>query len=139
MTQRALLLRADSTPEGTPGVLIADGFSCHTLELPWRDNVRKLSCIPDGAYECVMVRSPRFGVVYHVRGVPGRSEILIHAGNLAGALPRFRADVQGCILLGERVGRINSQRAVLVSRPAVRRFNAAMQMKPFELEVRWNR
>jgi len=120
-------------------VLIAGGFSCHTLELPWRDNVRKLSCIPAGTYECVMVRSPRFGAVYHVRDVPGRSEILLHAGNLAGMLPRFRADVQGCILLGERVGRINNQRAVLVSRPAVRRFNTAMRMKPFELEVRWSR
>jgi hypothetical protein len=46
--------------------------------------------------------------------------------------------VQGCILLGERMGSLSGKRAVLLSKPAVRRFMAAMGGRPFELEVKWN-
>ena len=91
--------------------------------------------IPPGVYRCALVQSPRFGRVYHVRDVPGRDAVLIHAGNVAGAIPKYRTHVQGCILLGEQRGRIDGQRAVLVSRPAVRRFLAALKGEPFELEV----
>ena len=133
----AVLQREASENEGTYGVLVAKGRGFNTLELPWRDNRRKLSCIPAGSYLCVWHRSPRFGLCYHVTNVPGRSAILIHGGNLAGdALLGFRTHVQGCILLGERRGRLNGQKAVLVSQPAMRRFHALMGQKPFTLEVK---
>lgn len=132
---RATLQRETGDDEGTPGVLVAAGLAWNTLELPWRDNRRKLSRIPPGVYRCALVQSPRFGRVYHVRDVPGRDAVLIHAGNVAGAIPKYRTHVQGCILLGEQRGRIDGQRAVLVSRPAVRRFLAALKGEPFELEV----
>jgi hypothetical protein len=135
---RVLILRDPSTDEGTPGVLVSESFGCRTLELPWLDNARKRSCIPAGVYRCAVVQSPRFGRVYGVQRVPGRTHILIHAGNWAGQIPQRRTHVQGCILLGERMGSLSGQRAVLLSRPAVRRFMAAMQGRPFELEVRWN-
>jgi hypothetical protein len=135
---RVLILRDPSTEEGTPGVLVSESFGCHTLELPWLDNARKRSCIPAGVYRCAVVQSPRFGRVYGVQNVPGRTHILIHAGNWAGQIPQRRTHVQGCILLGERMGSLSGQRAVLLSRPAVRRFMAAMQGRPFELEVKWN-
>jgi hypothetical protein len=135
-----VLVREPSTPEGTFGRIVTpDGRGWHSLELPWRDNVRKLSCIPAGTYRCAMVRSPRFGHVYGVQRVPQRTHILIHGGNLAGQIPAWKTHVQGCILLGERRGRIGGQRAVLVSKPAVRAFQAAMGERPFLLEVRsWN-
>jgi hypothetical protein len=135
---RVLILRDPSTEEGTPGVLVSESFGCRTLELPWLDNTPKRSCIPAGVYRCAVVNSPRFGRVYGVQAVPGRSHILIHSGNWAGQIPQRRTHVQGCILLGERMGSLSGQRAVLLSRPAVRRFMAAMGGKPFELEVRWN-
>jgi hypothetical protein len=136
MERCAVLLRQGGDDQGTPGVLWSpSGGTWRSLELPWRDNVRKLSCIPEGRYECVVVNSPRFGRVYHVQGVPGRDAILIHSGNWAGAIPAWKTHVQGCILLGEKAGTLGGQRAVLVSKPAVRRFNAAMQMQPFLLEV----
>jgi hypothetical protein len=135
---RVLILRDPSTEEGTPGVLVSESFGCHTLELPWLDNARKRSCIPAGVYRCAVVNSPRFGRVYGVQNVPGRTHILIHAGNWAGQIPQRKTHVQGCILLGERMGSLSGQRAVLLSRPAVRRFMAAMQGRPFELEVKWN-
>ena len=34
---------------------------CHTMELPWRDNERRLSCIPTGVYNVVKHQSPKFG------------------------------------------------------------------------------
>jgi hypothetical protein len=131
------LVRGPSTPQGTLGrMVLPTGRAWHSLELPWRDNMRKLSCIPPGEYRCVIVRSPRFGRVYGVTGVPGRSHILIHGGNLAGQIAQWKTHVQGCIVLGERRGAIEGQRAVLVSQPAVRAFRAAMQDRPFILEVR---
>lgn len=135
---RVLILRDPSTDQGTPGVLVSESFGCRTLELPWLDNLSKRSCIPAGVYRCAIVNSPRFGRVYHVQNVPGRSAVLIHPGNWAGQIPQWRTHVQGCIVLGERAGTLSGQRAVLVSKPAVRRFMAAMGGRPFDLEVRWN-
>lgn len=134
----AFLIRDLSDDQGTPGVLFAPGFYAHTLELPWYSNQRKVSCIPDGKYLCRIKQSPRFGRVYQVMDVPGRSDILIHAGNYAGdkSLGRL-SDVEGCILVGERRGVMRGQRAVLVSRPAVRGFMNAMQGQDFRLEVVW--
>lgn len=132
------LFRHQSTNEGTFGVILADGFWCHTLELPWRDNRPNLSCIPEGFYTCEMVISPRFGQVYQVLSVPGRSHILFHSGNLAGNVAQgLKTHVQGCILLGQRVGTLSGQPAVLVSRIAFNRFMAFLSgEKQFILEVK---
>lgn len=135
---RAVLVRGGSDDEGTPGWLVVAGATWRTLELPWLDNARKRSCIPAGLYRCALVRSPRFGLCYHVQDVPGRSAILIHAGNWAGRIPSRRTHVQGCILLGERLGVLAGQRAVLVSRPAVRRLAQCLAGQPFDLEIVWN-
>mgnify|MGYP000879255947 CR=1 FL=1 len=136
---KVLLLRDTPTAQGTGGLLVAPGFESFSLELPWRGNASKVSCIPTGEYACAIRRSPRFGLVYEVQSVPGRSDILIHSGNFAGVVEAgLRSDVQGCILLGEKRGVMMGQKAVLVSRPAVRRFMQAMGGKPFTLEVAWN-
>lgn len=137
MTELLVTLRREPGDDhGTPGVLVALGQGWNTLELPWRQNRRKLSCIPAGRYRCVWVRSPRFGWVYHVTSVPDRTAILIHGGNLAGdVLKGLKTHVQGCILLGERRGRLGGQRAVLVSQAALRRFHGVMGERPFTLEV----
>ena len=37
---------------GTNGTLTLNGhFVCFTLELPWKENKRNISCIPEGKYE----------------------------------------------------------------------------------------
>jgi hypothetical protein len=77
-----------------------------------------------------MTWSPRFKQkLYELFGVPGRFACRIHPANLARQL-------NGCIALGEKRGRIDGLPAVLVSRPAVRAFEAALGGKPFRLEVR---
>lgn len=68
-------------------------FQFKTLELPWRNNQRRVSCIPHGTYQLIKHTSPKFGICYWVQDVPNRSEILIHKGN-------YRTDILGCILAG---------------------------------------
>lgn len=137
-TISAQLLRQPSADEGTEGRLLVPGvgFACFTLELPWRDNAPCVSCIPCGEYPCVVAQSPRFGRVYHVRDVPGRTAILIHRGNLAGDVSQgLKSNVEGCILLGEKRGTLHGQRAVLVSRATVRRLMAATGGAPLHLTI----
>lgn len=127
----------ESSEQGTFGKLVTEGFSCFTGELPWRNNQRQVSCIPEGEYVCTVVASPKFGRVYGVQGVVGRSHILIHGGNLVGDVNAgLRAHSNGCILLGKYLGVVDGQKAVLLSKPTVRSFMEAMAGQPFKLIIR---
>lgn len=107
------LVRLENLFDCTVGVLTVNGeLHSYTLELPWRDNRRNVSCIPAGTYTCRPVVSPRFRDVIEVCGVPGRSHILIHAGNTV-------IDTEGCILVGKSIGWLYGKRAVLDSRTAL--------------------
>ncbi|MGV3763854.1 DUF5675 family protein [Parapedobacter sp.] len=78
--------------EGTNGTLSMAGQPiCHTIELPWRNNRRNKSCIPEGRYRLRLYPSVRFGMRMCVEGVPGRSGILFHAANNAAT------ELRGCI------------------------------------------
>jgi hypothetical protein len=128
----ARLTRFDSSEQGTVGELVAGKFRCFTMEPPWKDNRRNLSSIPPGVYPCQMVRSARYGEVYAVTRVPGRSAILIHAGNIV-------QHTKGCILPGARMGKLPGpdamQLAVLLSRVTLRRLVDTLGKQPFLLEV----
>lgn len=79
---------------GTFGMLLdGDTKLCVTCEEPWKDNAPMVSCIPAGTYQCVPHDTAGFPNVWEVTGVPGRSAILIHAGNTI-------RDTHGCILVG---------------------------------------
>lgn len=128
--------------QGTFGALYTNGFSCKTAELPWRENRTKISHIPvDIDYEVRIVKSPRFGKVYGLFGVPGRSHVLIHSGNFSGDVALgYQSHVEGCILLGKYHGQIKNkqgafQNAVLVSLPTVREFMRFMNDEPFRLRM----
>lgn len=135
------LIRGASTDQGTFGRLLFGPNVLHTVELPWRDNARQRSCIPAGSYRCALVNSPRFGRVYGVANVPGRSHILIHAANVGGDVDLgWDSQLHGCIAPVERLGAIKNtagrmQRAGLVSRPALRRLMAWADGQPFTLEI----
>jgi len=131
-----ILLREPSTDEGTYGYLIFGDEYIHTIELPARDNRPNLSCIPAGKYAVSMRHSPKYGQVYHVESVPGRTHILMHHGNFAGDKSKgFRTHSAGCILLGGRKGRLSGQAAVLASRSARRKLETTMNFEPFELVI----
>ena len=71
-----------------------------TIELPWKDNKNRISCIPPGIYEVVRRKSAKYGDHFHILDVPGRSYILIHNGN-------YYNDFLGCIGVGASHADIN--------------------------------
>lgn len=94
MTDHLTLQRVAMTVKGAYGVLVHDGQPlCVTLENPWHGNQRNISCIPPGQYTCVRHHGAKYKNVWRLENVPGRTAILIHAGNTV-------RDTQGCILVG---------------------------------------
>ncbi|MBW2645077.1 MAG: hypothetical protein JRE23_02660 [Deltaproteobacteria bacterium] len=105
-----ILKRVAMTDKGTFGVLITDGFPfALTLEREWKNNQWGISCIPHDQYECMRVKSPKFGDTFQVMDVPNRKHILFHKGNLED-------DSHGCILVGEQFEELNGVPAILSSR-----------------------
>lgn len=106
------LIRDRQDDLATLGRLFVDGrYLCFTLERPWLDNQRGVSCIPEGVYHGAIQPSPHFKRdLPELLDVPGRSQILIHAGNRV-------ADSQGCILVG--IDRSVDERTIFASRTAL--------------------
>ena len=136
MERTVTLARLARSDQGTEGILLAGEFNCKTLELPWRENARQVSCIPAGEYDVEIRLSNKYGRVYWVRKVPNRTYILIHSGNYAGDVSKsFKSHVMGCVLLGKTHGYLGGQRAVLTSRSTVRNFMREMDYQKFQLNV----
>ena len=93
-----LIIRKVFTDKSTIGELFLNGEKfCDTLELPYIDNQKSISCIPIGQYK-VRLRLPRESATRDyihllVQEVKDRSYILFHRGNTA-------KDSRGCILVG---------------------------------------
>lgn len=89
------LIRYHMTGTETLGLLFVDGeFVCYTLELPWKNNERDISCIPEDTYTVVPHKTDPNK--FRVKNVPGRSGINIEIGN-------SYKDILGCILVGTGV------------------------------------
>lgn len=135
------ILRQRTSSEGTFGILTvfedsSPLLSLFTGELPWRDNLPKKSCIPKGKYECQPWNSKKYPNTYNVMDVPGRTAILIHAGNFCGNRDEgFLSNVEGCILVGTKFGSISGQQAVLSSKIAMSRLRNVLGSNFFELSV----
>lgn len=94
---------------GTFGVLkIQKEVFCVTLEPADLLNAPNVSSIPSQQYLIERHVSPRFGETFRVMNVPGRSDVLFHAGNVSG-------NTEGCIILGQYFGKLREDRAVLNS------------------------
>ena len=87
-----LVLTRTYFPEGTNGKLECEGrLICNTIELPWRNNERRVSCIPEGDYFIEKRYSLKFKWHLHVLDVENRSLILFHPANNA------LKELNGCI------------------------------------------
>lgn len=87
-----LELNRTYAPKGTNGDIFLQGKKvCSTIELPWKQNESRISCIPEGEYELKKRYSLKFGWHMHVTGVKGRHWILLHAANDA------QKELKGCI------------------------------------------
>lgn len=77
---------------GTNGKIIYRDWVLHdTIELPWRENQRNISCIPEGRYRLTLYPSKKFGMRLLINNVKGRDGILIHPANDAAK------ELQGCV------------------------------------------
>lgn len=92
-----------------------------TLELPWKNNARAISCIPEGTYTMRWTPSPKFKATWQLMDVPGRKYIRIHAGN-------YLSDIQGCILVGYSHTDLNGDGVadIASSRKALKQLEAAL-------------
>lgn len=79
-------------PKGTNGKLECKGKSiCNTIELPWKENETRVSCIPEGKYFIKKRYSQKFQWHLEVLDVKNRSLILFHPANNA------LQELNGCI------------------------------------------
>lgn len=131
-------IKSSNLDHGTPGIFTSDkGFTCRTLELPWKDNESNISCIPAGTYLCTYRYSKKYSRHYLLHNVDGRTYILTHSGNLAGDVSKgLKTHSHGCILVGKYHGSIKKQFAVLCSKPTLRRLVDHFEKQSFELEIK---
>ena len=114
------LERFGYTPFGTFGTLYLPEFQCYTIERPWINNEPKISCIPEGEYSMRFTRFFRGGYdTYQLEGVPDRTLIKIHIGNVMD-------DLLGCIAPGLDLGWYRNKWAVTNSTKAFKAFMQAM-------------
>jgi len=111
----------------TIGRLSYGMFRCLTLELPWLNNKRNVSCIPSGNYTAIKYESPKHGPVLLIQNVEDRSMIEIHGGN-------FTYQIEGCILVGDSLKYLDNDSVLDVtnSKVTLRRLLAYL---PDEVEV----
>jgi hypothetical protein len=95
--------------EGTNGALFyKNQFMGFVIELPWLQNEKRKSCIPEGTYQLKARFSEKFKHHLQLENVPGRSLILIHPANDA------QSELKGCLA---PVGHLNGIGKGLYSRP----------------------
>ena len=77
----------------TIGRLCFEGYELFTMELAWKENQRRKSCIPEGIYTAIPRFSKKFGNHFHVQDVENRDYILFHKMN-------YHFQGMGCIGVG---------------------------------------
>ena len=108
----------------------------HSLELPWKDNQPRISCIPVDIYICE--RSMYYGgdgvggkadyPCFEIMNVPDRAEIKIHIGN-------YLKNFLGCVGLG--MARDTAVPAIWSSSKAFALFMEYCEgVDEFEMEIR---
>lgn len=128
------IIRIDQNLRGTYGMLTTDDGKeiCHTLELPWKDNAPRISCIPSGTYACHRRFSQHFQCeVFEITRVPGRSDILMHPAN-------YTSELLGCVALGSSFADLNGDgvKDLASSRVAFKAFMELMRgVETFTLTI----
>lgn len=131
------LQRFAFTPWGVFGRLVYNDFRAFTVERPWKDNMPRESCIPDGQYSLKWFDSPKFGPTWAIVGgtvslqpTPGfaRALVLIHPANTMD-------DLLGCIGLGSTLGTVNGKWGVVNSKATVTNFLELTKGKSLSLEI----
>jgi Family of unknown function (DUF5675) len=112
------LQRISQSEEGTFGQFLdpAGNQLCVTCE-PSPDSDHP--CVPSGIYQCIPHNGTEWKNVWEITGVPGRTAILIHAGN-------DDADTAGCVCVGTSFGWIGTSQAVMESLNALNKLRSCL-------------
>lgn len=130
----ATLTRQKDDGKATLGTLtFSTGQVFKTIERPWLNNQRQVSCIPPGTYTCVphgwepnaTVREKK---AYLLLGTEPRTAILIHPANWADQL-------MGCIAPGMSSGILSGKPAVLSSQAAMAAICQIVGQNKFQLTI----
>lgn len=106
------IIRCEHSPVGALGVLLFNGeIFCYTLQPDAYDPQRFY--IPAGQYIARRFNGTKWKDTFEIvrpgtNGVDGHTALLFHSGNI-------EEHTYGCILLGETVGKLKGNRAVLNS------------------------
>lgn len=116
-------------PDCTTGRVFLGNFHCHSLELPWQNNINDISCIPNGIYHCRKIVSPLHGECFEVSDVPFRTLVRGHTGN-------YTKSTLGCILFGDSIKDFNND-GILDVTNSRKTFDKLMSLLPddFVLEI----
>jgi hypothetical protein len=82
-------------------ITLPDGTVIYSLELPWKDNQKDVSCVPPGVYQLIPYTSPKHGSTWYLENLDlgvgdagaERSYCEIHSAN-------WTRQLEGCIALG---------------------------------------
>lgn len=105
-----------------------------TLELPWKNNERKVSCIPEGTYMVWKMKptAKRQYEYFWVQDVPGRDSILFHPGN-------YTRQILGCLLPGENFVDLDKDGIVdITNTTATLKMLTAIMPDKFKLTIKGN-
>jgi len=138
-----ILKRYGSTPLGTFGKLDAMGRELVTVERPWHENRRYLSCVPLGRYQLLWrptttpVPAVCEGHTWYLYNEQcgfidepekHRFNCCLHIGNVS-------SDVSGCVAVGMDFGFPHDQWGVIHSRRAMEVMYAAVGPRDAELVI----
>lgn len=113
----------------TLGDLSYGDFKCESLELPWYNNQRRISCIPAGLYKWKKVGATTAIPYEHILilDVKGRDGICIHRAN-------YYTQIKGCIAVGDKEVDINKDGQMDVTN-SKNTFTKLMALLPEEGEI----
>lgn len=116
---------------GTFGILkINKIVFCWTLERPDIENEVNISSIPAQQYTCKRYHSSKYPNTFEITNVPNRTKVLFHSANIDN-------QIKGCIALGERLGYLYGDRAIMNSGATFRRFMEEMKgISKFHLTIK---
>jgi Family of unknown function (DUF5675) len=124
-----VLQRLTTSSEGTFGTLLVNGRPYYvTLELPWKNNQKDVSCIPPGEYKATRMFSEKFKkVLFVLHNIPGRDLVEFHIGNTI-------SNTEGCVLLGSEFSK--TEYAIVDSRVAFDDFMIRMPAEGFTVLIK---